>query len=805
MSAVSLGEPAGAPPELPPLGLADYALALAAGAAALLLYARTLAPGLLGGDSGEFQFAAYLGGFAHPTGYPLYLLLGYLWTHLLPVGGPAYRMNLFSALWGGVAVGLTYLLAAQMIRLAAPPAAPRRVARLSALFAACLFAVTPTFWSQAVVAEVYTLHAALLAAILLGLVTWKARESAPGRYRLLYVSAFLFGLGLTHHRSTLLLLPAILLFVLQSRKWSGSWRRRFAGSARALPLMLAPVVLYALIPLRAPRLPYADVVVSPDQIIQLYRPTVAWFLQHVTGSGFSSALHTPVEAMAGAGRSLRWLVEELTLAGALLAALGVAWLFRRTRPLLTLTGVAFLTFAAFNLFYGIGDIRVFYIPIFLIASLWAGVGVSAVASVILTSKAGAPVRGLLAGTMCLLVFALPAALLMRHAPALDRSGDRTAETFWRSLLAQPIPAGAILVSNDRDEMTPLWYLQYVENLRPDISGLFPLIDSGPQWENVGQVIDASRNSGRPLYLIKAMPGLSVKLRMTPEDGLVRVDGPAVTRPPENARAIAFDDVVRLAGYDLQPGLANPGKSVAVALHWQPLRQIPADLTTFVHVLNGDGAVVGQSDHKPGGDYYPTGLWRPGELLRDVHTLTLAPDLGPPPYALEVGLYRLGSQLTHLGAPQRIGFIGRARPSDAVPADLIGSPGFVLDDQIALAASRITPGKDRLNLNLYWQALRTPDHDYTVFAHVIDETGTIVAQQDQQPTAGETPTSTWPAGQIVADTVTISLPTNLESQTYRVIVGMYDALTGQRLPIASEDGGQVGDAIPLGEFAWPPGS
>ena len=60
--------------------------------------------------------AAWLGGFAHPTGYPLYLMLGWLWTHLVPIRDPAFRMNLFSALWGGVAVGLVALLAMRVIR-----------------------------------------------------------------------------------------------------------------------------------------------------------------------------------------------------------------------------------------------------------------------------------------------------------------------------------------------------------------------------------------------------------------------------------------------------------------------------------------------------------------------------------------------------------------------------------------------------------------------------------------------------------------------------------------------------------------
>ena len=132
---------------------------------------------MLGGDSGEFQFAAWLGGFAHPTGYPLYLLLGYLWTHLLPIADAAWRMNAFSALWGAVAVGLLYLLALRMLQITAPAGWPVAISRLLALLAAAIFAVTPTFWSQAVVAEVYTLNAALIVAILLALVTWAARGS----------------------------------------------------------------------------------------------------------------------------------------------------------------------------------------------------------------------------------------------------------------------------------------------------------------------------------------------------------------------------------------------------------------------------------------------------------------------------------------------------------------------------------------------------------------------------------------------------------------------------------------------------
>ena len=200
--------------QLPALSTADFLLALCAGLLAFLLYLRTLAPGVLGGDSGEFQFAAWLGGFAHPTGYPLYLLLGYLWTHLLPFGDAAWRMNAFSALWGAAAVGLLYLPARRIFQMIAPPAWPASIGRLLGLLAAAIFAVTPTFWSQAVVAEVYTLNAALIIAILLALVTWAARGSIGA----LYVAAFLFGLSLAHHRTTLLWIPAIAAFVWLARR-----------------------------------------------------------------------------------------------------------------------------------------------------------------------------------------------------------------------------------------------------------------------------------------------------------------------------------------------------------------------------------------------------------------------------------------------------------------------------------------------------------------------------------------------------------------------------------------------------------
>ena len=661
----------------------DALIALIASVFAVLLYLRTLAPGILGGDSGEFQFAAWLGGFAHPTGYPLYLLLGWLWTHLLPLHDPAWRMNAFSALWGGVATGLVYLLALRMLR----QATANPWFRLLALFAALTFAVTPTFWSQATLAEVYTLNAALVAAILLGLVTW----GQTGSRRALYLTALLYGLSLAHHRTTLLYLPAIAIFMLltirqqvTSPRVPASPRLRVSVSPRHLVtlalLVLAPLLLYLIIPLRAPHVPYFQIRVAADQPLQLYRTTLAGFIEHISGQGFGSALGVSGSAVARLRGLPALFTGELTVVGLALGLLGLIGLALRAKPLLALTGLSFLAIVGFNLIYGIGDIYGYYIPAYLIWVLWMALGLGAVCDAVKgrrgdteTRRHGdaesipaqhsphrrvaASPRHWLALAICLAALALPIYLVITNFASHDRSQDVTAKA-WDALLAQPIPQDAILITNDRDEMMPQWYLKYVEGRRADLIGLFPLIQPGPEWADVGAVTDQALRSGRPVYLIKPMDGLEVKFGLTPEGALVRVDGPAAASEPAQPTGQTYGDAIRLAGYDLSPATLNPGGTVELTLHWQPLTRLDADLTTFVHLVDADGNKLSQSDHRPGGVFYPTSLWKPGETLADQHTLALPAALGQPPYTIVVGLYDSAAGLQLLGEPQPIGTLSR---------------------------------------------------------------------------------------------------------------------------------------------------
>ncbi len=659
--------------------LADAAVAVLAGILALAIYIRSLAPGLLWGDSAEFQMAAWLGGFAHPTGYPLYLMLGWLWTHLVPLRDPAFRMNLFSAVCGAVAVGLFSLLVIRTLRFIDAED------RLIALGAALVFTFTPTFWSQAVVAEVYTLHAAFVAGLLLALLSWAehllAGDMALTRHRA-YLVALLFGLSLAHHRTTILLIQAAALFVLLVLLRAPDRLRLSVRHIGALLLcLLAPLLLYLYIPLRAPHVAYSRFSLGPGESLPLYDASLGGFLAHISGSVFGSALAAPHAGFDLAGLANR-LVDEFSLNGVLLGLFGLAALVfvavyernRRVWAVLILTGVFSLTQVAFNLFYAIGDIYVFYIPAYLVWALWMAVGAWALIRLSgwFFSEAGEGVRRGAAIAGGILTFVVLGAFAYRSAviywPKVQRAADDSARRAWDALLKSDVPQDAILVSNDRDEMVPFFYLTYVEGRRPDLTPLFPLIQPDVQWANVARVTDAALQTGRPVYLVKPMPGLEIKYDLSPGSGSsVGPLGPPVKvqartmGPPQHAANIVYGDALRLAGYDLALQEAVAGSPLRVTLYWEPLKELTTDWTTFIQVIGSTGDKLGQSDHRPGGEFYPSTMWQVGERVADSHDIALQSGAAVGRYQLMVGLYvQEDGSLWRLGEPQAVGEVSLTR-------------------------------------------------------------------------------------------------------------------------------------------------
>jgi len=197
----------------------DWWAALAAALVSGAVYFYTAQPnvGLL--DSGEFIVAAQHFGVPHPTGYPLWTLLAWLFQ-LLPLGNAAWEINLFSGFCGALAVGATTLLSSSMLRWMMPwwgegKSGTPLVRALIALTFGLLFAFSFSFWTQAVIAEVYTLHGLLVALFVISLYWWVRR---PSRDLPILASFFTFSLCMSNHHLTLALAPLPLLVPLLIRR-----------------------------------------------------------------------------------------------------------------------------------------------------------------------------------------------------------------------------------------------------------------------------------------------------------------------------------------------------------------------------------------------------------------------------------------------------------------------------------------------------------------------------------------------------------------------------------------------------------
>ncbi len=207
----------------------DLFCGLLAAALAFVVYLATLAPSVTLEDSGEFITAAVHFGVPHPPGYPLWTWLGWIFSHAIPFGNLAWRVNLLSAVAGALAVGVTAMLGRWTVRgLLCDAPAPHpslgrgrdvgeqssQIATVSSLSAAWILAFSDVMWSQSVIAEVYTLNALCLSLTLLFFALWSQR---PRQTRWLLAAGSAFAVGMTNHQTLLFLLPGLL---------AGVWWRR---------------------------------------------------------------------------------------------------------------------------------------------------------------------------------------------------------------------------------------------------------------------------------------------------------------------------------------------------------------------------------------------------------------------------------------------------------------------------------------------------------------------------------------------------------------------------------------------------
>jgi hypothetical protein len=343
----------------------DIYLAISLGVFWIGLFSRTLAPGLLTGDSGEFQFLTHQLGHAHTTGYPVYLLFGKLFT-LIPIKDIAFRVNFFSAFTAGITLVFLYLSCLLIWS-----------SRFGSLIGTTCIGISSIFWSQAVIAEVYTPGSLFTSGIIFTILLWWYKKDS----RYLFIAGLLGGLSIGVHVNVSLLLPAVILLMVTYENKSGEiWLRAITGVFVGVILSIAA---FMVVDIRSG---------NHDTFSTIYRPAISsWNLQPedidspqerflflYTATQWRSAMFmNPWRVMPDEIRDYALhLTENYSLVALFLALLGVSSIIKKDSKL----GLFFLfSFLSHNIFvynYPIGDIYVYYIPGFLVIAIFIAGGVT---------------------------------------------------------------------------------------------------------------------------------------------------------------------------------------------------------------------------------------------------------------------------------------------------------------------------------------------------------------------------------------------------------------------------------------------
>ncbi|MEO8288553.1 MAG: DUF2723 domain-containing protein [Chloroflexota bacterium] len=442
---------------IPPNGRLRYApiiVGIILTVTAAILYIYTLAPSVMPGDYAEFQFSAAILGVPHPTGYPLYILLGKLFT-LLPVGDVAYRVNLSSAVYMAGAVGLLYAVAVKLLRLAGLGRA-----WWAAAVGAALFAVSPTPWSMSLVARSYALNALLVGCVLYALISWRT----TGRAGWFYATLFAIGLSMVHHGTTYLLLPAYGLYLLLVEI-----ERRRKHTDTKLPARWALGVLSFLggfSPMLF--LVYRFVWGSP----YYWGNPSTWkdFFNLLTGGpfhnqvlGFGNDLGTQLGRIAFGINELSIQYTPVGIAVGLLG-IGALWRYRRAEAGLFILMLLFNF--AFSMNYSLVG-YLYFIPTYLLWGIFTGVGTGWLTYLLLTNIRDrfASVTILTAGG-AMLIAALAIVTVLRY-PTIDQS-HQTQTRDQALALINAAPQGSTLYL-DWEALSVVRFYRYVYGMRQDLT------------------------------------------------------------------------------------------------------------------------------------------------------------------------------------------------------------------------------------------------------------------------------------------------------------------------------------------------
>lgn len=452
-------------------------LSIGAGILVFIVYLMTLSPGVSWAhhseDSGDLITSAWILGIPHSTGYPLFTMLGWLWSHALPIGTVAFRMNMFSAFWSAMSVVVTVRAVWASFGLY-PVETVNKVGltgrAISSVSAALLLGFAANVWSLSVVTEVYSFNlffTVLITWILIELLKLSRQpdvDSSPKKSpdkkktRLLSLLGLVWGLSLCNHLMSAFLAPGILLVIFAS-----GLRPKLTDILRSAVFFVIGLLPYMYLLLRSMMNPVLDWG-NPETIGNL-----SWV---VSGRQFRQLMFTmlPQQSLHQIFRYYS-VPYELGAIGALVSFIGICTLFLARNRQVILLLVHTLLLVTATLFYlgsyYIWDPEGYLLPMIFAVVIWAGMSASLIGKI--DEKILIPVKLI----MLLILVAAPVWSVFSHYDDVDLSSNREAVLYGEETF-EILEEDALVLEVRYERAFTLWYYRYVEyaDTRDDVEIIF---------------------------------------------------------------------------------------------------------------------------------------------------------------------------------------------------------------------------------------------------------------------------------------------------------------------------------------------
>ncbi len=421
-----------------------------------IVYSLTFAPTVQFIDSGELAVVCKGLGIAHPTGYPLYTLLGRLFS-FLPLKDIIFRVSFMSLLSICVTnIVLFFILLAIGQNLSKRKGELSTTGIWSAFLATLIFSFTPTLWSCATSNEVYSLNVLFYTLIILLVLLWRnSRKESVGE-RIFFLLIFVYALSFGNHMSTILLLPAIFFILISTyRKALFTFKRTILISS----LLFLGLSIYLFLPIRSLQDPIMDWG-NPESWSTLKRHVTGWQYQVWMFAQSAQELSSNFQNF------ITLFFHQYPLYLLPVSFLGVWRLFAHDGKIFAFLLILFLANVLYGVNYGIPDIDPYFLGTFVVNAIFIGVGLNFLFQIIRNSR----IKKRLSYVIIIFFILLSLILLKKNYFEADRSRNYLAYDFASNIMSS-VKKDAILLTNVWDHYSPWLYLRFVEWRRPDVGYL----------------------------------------------------------------------------------------------------------------------------------------------------------------------------------------------------------------------------------------------------------------------------------------------------------------------------------------------